>query len=85
MGFVNTMDPVLTHKVVEDIHRYIREHADEPGFNKIKFGLKIGETVTMPETGDVVTIEGDPSITDPGLGGFLGATEATRAAPCPLR
>ena len=33
----------------------------------------------MPETGDVVTVEGDPSITtDPGLGGFLGATEATR-------
>ena len=78
MGFVNTMDPVLTHKVVEDIHRYIREHADEPGFNKIKFGLNVGETVTMPETGDVVTIAGDASITDPGLGGFLGATEATR-------
>lgn len=78
MGFVNTMDPVLTHKVVEDIHNYIREHAEEPGFNKIKFGLNVGDTVTMPETGDVVTITGDPSITDPGLGGFLGATEATR-------
>ena len=79
MGFVNTMDPVLTHKVVADIHQYIRDHANEPGFNKIKFGLNAGETVTMPETGDVVTVEGDPSITiDPGLGGFLGATEATR-------
>ncbi len=78
MGFVNTMDPVLAHKVVADIHQYLRDHADEPGFNKIKFGLNVGETVTMPETGDVVTIEGDASITDPGLGGFLGATEATR-------
>ena len=78
MGFVNTMDPVLAHKVVEDIHQYIRDHEDEPGFNKIKFGLNVGETVTMPETGDVVTIVGDASITDPGLGGFLGATEATR-------
>lgn len=78
MGFVNTMDPVLTHKVVEDIHNYLTEHENEPGFNKIKFGLRVGETVTMPETGNVVTIEGDPSITLPGLGGFLGATEATR-------
>jgi uncharacterized protein len=78
MGFVNTMDPVLAHKVVEDIDNYLLEHENEPGFNKIKFGLKVGETVTMPETGEVVTIEGDPSITLPGLGGFLGATEATR-------
>jgi len=44
----------------------------------LKFGLNVGETVTMPETGDVVTIVGDPSITAPGIGGFLGATEATR-------
>ncbi len=78
MGFVNTMDPVLTHKVVEDIHNFISEHENDPGFNKIRFGLKVGETVTMPETGEVVTIEGNPSITLPGLGGFLGATEATR-------
>ena len=78
MGFVNTMDPVLTHVVVRDIHEYLRENADKPGFNKIKFGLNVGETITMPETGDVVTIVGDASISDPGLGGFLGATEATR-------
>ncbi len=79
MGFVNTMDPVLTHQVVEDIHAFLDEHKDEPGFNKIKFGLNAGETVTMPETGEVVTIEGDPNVTtSPGLGGFLGATEASR-------
>jgi len=78
MGFVNTVDPVKTHGVVVDIQNYIKQHENEPGFNKIKFGLNIGETVTMPETGDVVTIVGDPSITSPGIGGFLGATEATR-------
>lgn len=78
MGFVNTMDPVLAHNVVDDIHTYIRENQDRRGFNKIKFGLNVGETVTMPETGDVVTVVGDASIVDPGLGGFLGATEATR-------
>lgn len=78
MGFVNTVDPVKTHQVVEDIQNYIKQHENEPGFNKIKFGLNVGETVTMPETGDVVTIVGDPSITAPGIGGFLGATEATR-------
>lgn len=78
MGFVNTVDPVKTHKVVEDIQNYIKQHENEPGFNKIKFGLNVGETVTMPETGEVITIVGDPSITSPGIGGFLGATEATR-------
>lgn len=79
MGFVNTMDPVLTHDVVDAIHKFIKENENEPGFNKIKFGLNAGETITMPETGDVITIEGDPAVvTTPGLGGFLGATEATR-------
>lgn len=78
MGFVNTMDPVLTHKVVEDIHQYLAEHKDEPGFDLIKFGLNVGETITMPETGDVVTVVGEPNDLNPGVGGFLGATEATR-------
>lgn len=78
MAFVNTVDPVKTHKVVVDIQNYIKDHENEPGFNKVKFGLNVGETITMPETGDVVTIVGDPSITSPGIGGFLGATEATR-------
>ncbi len=78
MGFVNTLDPVKTHAVVVDIQKYIKDHENEPGFNKIKFGFNVGETVTMPETGAVVTIVGDKSITAPGIGGFLGATEATR-------
>ncbi len=77
MGFVNTMDPVLTHKVVADIHQYLKDHENDPGFNKIKFGFNVGETVTMPETGDVVTITGEEG-SNLGLGGFLGATEASR-------
>ena len=78
MGFVDTMDPVLTHKVVEDIHNFLREHKDDPGFNKIKFGFVKGDVVKMPETGDVVTIEEGNGSPDPGVGGFLGATEASR-------
>jgi len=78
MGFVNTINPVETHQVVVDIHKYIEDHKNDPGMNKIKFGLVNGETVTMPETGETVTVTGDPAITSPGLGGFLGATEATR-------
>ncbi|MBE9483345.1 MAG: MMPL family transporter, partial [Bacteroidetes bacterium] len=78
MGFVDTMDPVLTHKVVEDIHNYLSEHENDPGFNKIKFGFVKGDVVTMPETGDVVTIEEGNGSASPGVGGFLGATEASR-------
>ncbi len=78
MGFVDTMDPVLTHKVVEDIDNYLRQHANDPGFNKIKFGFKAGDVVKMPETGEVVTIEQGNGSQDPGVGGFLGATEASR-------
>ncbi len=78
MGFVDTMDPVLTHKVVEDIHNYLIEHKDAPGFNKIKFGFTKGDVVKMPETGEVVTIEEGNGSANPGVGGFLGATEASR-------
>lgn len=77
MGFVNTMDPVLTHIVVKDIISFLSEHENDPGFNKLKFGFNVGETVTMPETGEVVTITGDEGL-NLGLGGFLGATEASR-------
>ncbi|HGG58326.1 MAG TPA: transporter [Gammaproteobacteria bacterium] len=78
MGFVNTVDPVKTHQVVVDIHKYMREHQNDPGMKLLDFGLKNGQTVTMPETHETITVTGDPAITDPGLGGFLGATEATR-------
>ena len=78
MGFVNTMDPVKTHQTVVDIQTFIRENKDAPGFEKIKIGFKIGDTVNMPETNTSVTLQGDANISDPAVGGFLGATEATR-------
>ncbi|HHJ18982.1 MAG TPA: transporter [Gammaproteobacteria bacterium] len=78
MGFVNTINPVETHQVVVDIHQYLREHKDDPGMKQLKFGVVNGETVHMPETGETVVVDGDPAVTDPGLGGFLGATESTR-------
>jgi predicted RND superfamily exporter protein len=78
MAFVNTMHPVRTHQLVVDIQDYLRAHKDEPGFRDIDFGFKNGDQVVMPETGKRVEISGDPAITDPGIGGFLGATEATR-------
>ena len=37
-----------------------------------------GDVVTLPETGEVVTIEEGTGSADPGVGGFLGATEASR-------
>jgi predicted RND superfamily exporter protein len=78
MGFVNTMDPVKTHQTVVDIQEYIAKHKDEPGFNKMLIGFKNGDVIKMPETGETLVITGDPEITDPAVGGFLGATEATR-------
>jgi predicted RND superfamily exporter protein len=78
MGFVRTMDPVETHQLVVDIQSYLRAHRDKPGFREIIFGFKNGDELVMPETGARVWVSGDAMITDPGLGGFLGATEATR-------
>ncbi len=80
MGFVNTMDPVKTHQVTLDIQNYLMTHRDNPGFKKILVGLKNGETATLQRGDSIETIRvgGDPALEVPGLGGFLGATEATR-------
>ncbi len=80
MGFVNTMDPVKTHVLVKDIQNYLEEHRNDPGFKKMKVGLNNGDTAYI-DHGDYIEefrVEGDPSITSPAVGGFLGATEATR-------
>ncbi len=74
MGFVNTMDPTATHQVTLDIQNYIEQHKNDPGFAKVNFGLRCGDTSC--DTGPLAT--DGPGYVRPGLGGFLGATEATR-------
>ena len=44
LGFINTMDPVETHKVTMDIQQYIEEHKNDPGFPKVNFGLRNADT-----------------------------------------
>jgi len=74
MGFINTMDPVQTHEVTMDIQQYLEDHKNDPGFHKVNFGLRNADT-----SGDTneLSVEG-PDYIRPGVGGFLGATEATR-------
>jgi len=74
LGFINTMDPVETHKVTMDLQQYIEDHKDSPGFSLVNFGLRNADT-----SGDSneLSVEG-PGYVRPGIGGFLGATEATR-------
>ena len=74
LGFINTMDPVETHKVTMDIQQYIEDHKNDPGFSKVHFGLRNADT-----SGDTNELSVDgPGYVRPGIGGFLGATEATR-------
>jgi hypothetical protein len=74
LGFINTMDPVETHKVTMDIQQYIEDHKNDPGFSLVNFGLRNADT--SGDTGPM-SVEG-PDYVRPGIGGFLGATEATR-------
>jgi predicted RND superfamily exporter protein len=74
MGFVNTMDPRETHKVTMDIQDYVEQHKDDPGFWQVNFGLRCKDTSC--DTGPIA--EPGPGFVRPGVGGFLGATEATR-------
>lgn len=74
LGFINTMEPVDTHQVTMDIQQYIEDHKNDPGFSQVNFGLrnadKSGDTNELAQDG--------PGYVRPGIGGFLGATEATR-------
>ncbi len=74
MGFVNTMDPVKTHQTVLDIQAYIEAHKNDEGFKQVNFGFRnadsSGDTNALAQEG--------AGYVEPGLGGFLGATEATR-------
>ncbi|MEN8131373.1 MAG: MMPL family transporter [Pseudomonadota bacterium] len=74
LGFINTMNPVETHQVTMDIQQYIEDHKNSPGFSKVNFGLRNADT---SGDGNDLSVEG-PDYVRPGIGGFLGATEATR-------
>ena len=77
LGFINTMDPKETHEVTMDIQQYIEEHKNDPGFSKVNFGLRSGPVDNLSGDTNELSVEG-PGYVRPALGGFLGATEATR-------
>ncbi len=75
MGFINTMHPKETHIAIKFIQDYIETHKNDPGLNMVEFGFRNANA-----SGDKGPIADDtnPSYVEPGVGGFLGATEATR-------
>jgi predicted RND superfamily exporter protein len=75
LGFINTMDPKETHEAMLFLQNYIEEHKNDPGFNKVNFGYRNAD-----ESGDKGEMADDTNVNyvKPGIGGFLGATEATR-------
>ncbi|WP_456417886.1 efflux RND transporter permease subunit [Thiolapillus sp.] len=77
LGFVNTMDPRETHQVTMDIQQYIEDHKNDKGFSKVNFGLRSGPVTDLSGDTNELSVEG-PNYVRPAVGGFLGATEATR-------
>lgn len=77
MGFINTVDPVEAHQVTMDIQQYIEEHKNDVGFSQVNFGLRSGPVGNLSGDTNEMSVDG-PNYVRPGLGGFLGATEATR-------
>ncbi len=81
LGFINTMDPRETHQVTMDIQDYIEKHKNDKGFSKVNFGLRCGP-VDQPEKYEACDSnemsKPGPNYVRPAVGGFLGATEATR-------
>jgi predicted RND superfamily exporter protein len=77
LGFINTMTPKETHKVTMDIQQYIEEHKNDKGFSKVNFGLRSGPVNDLAGDTNHLSVDGEGYVR-PALGGFLGATEATR-------
>ena len=75
MGFINTMHPQETHAALKFIQNYIEEHKNDPGLNMVEFGFRNADA-----SGDKGPIADDTKVSyvKPGIGGFVGATEATR-------
>jgi predicted RND superfamily exporter protein len=81
VGFVNTMDPKLTHQTILDIQHYLQAHADDPGMDLLRVGIESGEHIQVPANGGVPAYSVVTEDAIPGkaaIGGFLGVTEATR-------
>jgi predicted RND superfamily exporter protein len=79
VGFVNTMDPIETHRTIRDIQDYLHSHRDDPGMDRLRFGIDGGERLEVNLGSGSARIVTDDTI--PGkaaIGGFLGVTEATR-------
>ena len=77
LGFVNTMDPVETHQVVMDIQQYIEEHKNDAGFKLVNFGLRCGPVDNLECDTNELSQPGEQYVAG-AVGGFIGATEATR-------
>jgi len=75
MGFVNTMHPEETHAALTYLQGYIEEHKNDPGLDLVDFGYRNADA-----SGDkgIIADTSSPEYILPGIGGFLGATEATR-------
>jgi len=82
LGFINTMDPVKTHQVVMDIQEYIEQHRNDEGFKHVYFGLRCGPVgqAGLDCDSNELSMKDSESYQREGVGGFLGATEASRDA-----
>jgi predicted RND superfamily exporter protein len=75
LGFINTMDPKETHTAMLFLQNYIEAHKNDAGFKKVNFGYRNADA--SGDTGEIAD-DKSPQYIMPGIGGFLGATEATR-------
>jgi predicted RND superfamily exporter protein len=81
VGFVNTMDPKLTHQTIRDIQNYLREHNNDPGMALLSVGIGPGEQILIPASAnrpEQFVTTADAKSDKAVIGGFLGVTEATR-------
>ncbi|MCB1905687.1 MAG: MMPL family transporter, partial [Gammaproteobacteria bacterium] len=60
-----------------DIQQYIEEHKNDKGFSKVNFGLRSGPVDDLSGDTNELSVDG-ANYVRPAVGGFLGATEATR-------
>ena len=76
MGFINTMHPKETHDAMLFIQDYIEKHKNDVGLNQVEFGFRNADS--SGDAGIIADDSNEVTYVRPGVGGFLGATEATR-------